>query len=94
MAFASAGVVAREVPVFAVGAVRMGQSSQFDCSEVRKQLPSYLNETLDARTAEQMHWHFGRCKDCRMILRSAMETFRQFFPEKRTANPLHKSHAA
>jgi predicted anti-sigma-YlaC factor YlaD len=72
----------------------MGQSSQMSCSEVRKQLPSFLNEAVDMLTAQRMHWHFGHCKDCRMILQSAMATFRQFFLEKRTANSLYKSHAA
>jgi predicted anti-sigma-YlaC factor YlaD len=73
----------------------MGEtSSLLSCSEVRKQLPNFLNEAVDGLTAQRMRWHFGRCKECRMIVRSAIETFRQFFTEKRTANPLYKSHAA
>ena len=72
----------------------MGETSLLSCGEVRKQLPSFLNDAVDSHTAQQMRWHFGRCKDCRMIVRSAINTFRQFFPEKRTANPLYKTHAA
>ncbi|MBI1737861.1 MAG: zf-HC2 domain-containing protein [Acidobacteria bacterium] len=72
----------------------MGEVTLLSCSNVRKQLPDFLDGAVDVNTAQQMRWHFGRCNDCRMIVRSAMDTFRQFFPEKRAVNSLHKTHAA
>jgi predicted anti-sigma-YlaC factor YlaD len=72
----------------------MRGKTSLDCSEIRKHLPDFLNESLDATTAQQMRRHFERCTDCRMIVFSAMDTFRQFFPEKRAENFLHKTHAA
>lgn len=72
----------------------MDHTSLLSCSEVRKHLPDYLNGAVDADTAQQMRWHFGECKDCRMIVRSTVETFRQFFREKRSQNSLHRTHAA
>jgi hypothetical protein len=86
--------MAREVPKFTQGAPHMGEKCLLSCSEVRRQLPNFLNEAVDGLTAQQLRWHFGHCRECRTIVRSAIATFRQFFPEKRTANPLYKTHAA
>lgn len=77
-----------------MGATHMVLTSLSKCSEIRKLLPDYLNGALDLDAAQQMRWHFGHCQDCRMIVKSAIETFRHHYPEKRAENHGHKSHAA
>ena len=72
----------------------MGHAGLFSCNEVRKLLPEYLNRALDLDDAHQMRWHFSHCQDCRMIIRSAIDTLRHFYPEKNEEILSHKKHAA
>jgi predicted anti-sigma-YlaC factor YlaD len=72
----------------------MGDTTLLSCREIRDLLPSYLNGDVDVHTAQQMRWHFGQCRDCRTIIRSAIETFRMDFDEKRSRRSLPKAHAA
>jgi predicted anti-sigma-YlaC factor YlaD len=72
----------------------MVRTSLSKCSEIRKLLPDYLNGALDLEAAQQMRLHLGHCHDCRMIVQSAIDTFRHFYPEKRAEYHRHKSHAA
>ena len=72
----------------------MLRTSLARCSEIRKLLPDYLNGALELEAAQQMRWHFGHCHDCRMIVHSAIETFRHFYPGKHAENLSHTSHAA
>ena len=57
---------------------------ELKCTDVRRLLPDYLNGTMDVADAQRMRWHFGQCKDCRMIVRSAVETFRANFRDDRS----------
>lgn len=72
----------------------MGEAARLRCSEVRKQLPDYLNGAVDLETAQLLRWHFSRCKNCRLIVRSAINTFREHFREKPAGNSAAKAHAA
>ena len=72
----------------------MGKPILVSCSEVRKHLPDYLNRAIDVETAQQMRRHFDQCTNCRIIVRSAVETFREFFDERRAEKPAAKAHAA
>ena len=72
----------------------MGDTALLTCHEIRELLPSYLNGDADIHTAQEVRWHIGQCRDCRTIIRSAIETFRMDFSEKRSRHSMHKAHAA
>jgi predicted anti-sigma-YlaC factor YlaD len=59
----------------------MLEFAEMRCNEVRRRLGDYLNGIIDVANAQRLRSHFGRCKDCRMIVQTAIETFRANFRE-------------
>lgn len=72
----------------------MEERACLSCAEVRKLLPEYLNGAANLKTVQHLKWHFGRCRYCRLIVCSAIETLRQNFREDPARIPYRKSHAA
>lgn len=72
----------------------MSDTTMLACHEIRNLLSDYLNGELDLHKAQLVRWHFGQCRDCRTIIRSAINTFRMDFDEKRSRHSTHKEHAA
>ncbi|MCD9624249.1 anti-sigma factor family protein [Rhabdothermincola salaria] len=44
----------------------MGRRSELSCAEVAAVLQSYLDDELDAQTAEKVHEHLEECRRCGM----------------------------
>ncbi|HEV8385310.1 MAG TPA: zf-HC2 domain-containing protein [Candidatus Acidoferrales bacterium] len=72
----------------------MLQVAELRCVEVRRFLGDYLEGNLDVANAQRMRWHFGHCKECRMIVQSAIETFRANYREEPVSTPSDKRRAA
>ena len=65
----------------------MFETAQFKCREVRMHLSDYLNGTLDPANAQRLRWHIVQCKDCRMIVHTADDTFQHNFRDDRIRIP-------
>ncbi|MBI1749622.1 MAG: zf-HC2 domain-containing protein [Acidobacteria bacterium] len=71
----------------------MGHTATLSCSEVRRQLPAYLNGMVDTETAQQLRWHFGQCQNCRLVVRTALNTLSQHFMRHPAETCEEKTHA-
>ena len=63
------------------------------CIEVMRKLTDYLQGNLASNEAATVHHHVTRCPQCRIVLHSASETLRTYFPVEEEI-PAVESHAA
>ena len=63
------------------------------CIEVMRKLTDYLQGNLESPEAVAVRGHVARCRQCRLVVHSASETLRTYFPADEEARAI-ESHAA
>lgn len=63
------------------------------CIEVMRKLTDYLQGDLKMDEAATVDRHVARCRKCRLVLSSASETLRTYFPADEET-PAAEPHAA